>query len=52
MGAEVYNSVSVSSWIKEHFIHNLMPIKPKDKPVEAAQEYMKIDEFGGHGIYI
>ena len=51
MGAEVYNSISVSSWIKEHFIHNLMPIKPKDKPVEAAQEYMKIDEFGGHGIY-
>ncbi|MHB1154418.1 MAG: CoA protein activase [Eubacteriales bacterium] len=51
MGAEVSNSISVGSWIREHFIYNLMPIKPKDKPVEAAQEYMKIDEFGGHGIY-
>jgi predicted nucleotide-binding protein (sugar kinase/HSP70/actin superfamily) len=51
MGVEVTNSMSVSGWIREHFIHALMPIKPKDKSVEAAQEYMHTDDIGGHGIY-
>ncbi len=50
MGADVYNTMSVSMWIKHHFINAILPIHGKDHAVEAAQEYMHIDDVGGHGV--
>lgn len=35
-GVEVYNKLSVGSWIKEDFIKNILPIKSKDTPHEAG----------------
>jgi predicted nucleotide-binding protein (sugar kinase/HSP70/actin superfamily) len=51
MGLEVSNSMSVSAWIREHFLHYLKPIKRKNKALIAAFEYMHTDDIGGHGIY-
>lgn len=51
MGAEVYNYTSVAMWIREHFVHGLMPMKPKNKAVEAGMELIHADDVGGHGIY-
>ena len=51
LGVEVTNTMSVSAWIKEHFLHVIIPIKRRNKVIEAAHEYMKTDDFGGHGIF-
>ena len=51
LGLEVVNTLSPSAWIREHFINTMMPIKPKNKALEAAQQYMRTNDFGGHGIY-
>jgi predicted nucleotide-binding protein (sugar kinase/HSP70/actin superfamily) len=51
MGIEVVSTMSVSGWIRDHFLHNLNPIKRKDKALVAAYEYMHTDDIGGHGIY-
>lgn len=51
MGIYVVNTMSVSAWIRDHFLHYLKPIKRKDKAIVAAQEYMHTDDIGGHGIY-
>ncbi len=51
MGALVYNTMSVSEWILKHFISFLLPVKRPDKAVEAAQEYLRTDDVGGHGVY-
>lgn len=51
MGAQVHNTMSVSEWILKHFVHCVIPLKRRDKVVEAAQPYMHTDDIGGHGIY-
>lgn len=51
MGALALNTMSTSEWIRKHFVKALLPIKPKDKVVQAAQNYMHTDYIGGHGIY-
>lgn len=51
MGALVFNTMSTSEWIRKYFIGALLPIKPKDRAVQAAQNYMHTDYIGGHGIY-
>lgn len=52
MGVEVINTISVSSWIRDHFIGNILPVGRKNKKsIQLAQEYIGIDDFGGHGIY-
>ncbi|MCI1990541.1 MAG: hypothetical protein LKJ59_04295 [Oscillospiraceae bacterium] len=51
MGALAVNTMSTSEWIRRHFISAILPIKPKDKAVRAAQNYMHTDYIGGHGIY-
>lgn len=51
MGVEVHNYLSISQWISEHFVKKLLPIKLKNRPLEAANEYIKTDDIGGHGVY-
>lgn len=51
MGASVENTMSVSEWMRKHFIGAMLPLKPMDKAVAAAQEYMHTRDIGGHGIY-
>ena len=51
MGALVVNSMSTSEWIRKYCVDALLPLKPKDKAVQAAQNYMHTDYIGGHGIY-
>ena len=51
MGAEVHNTMGVSGWIREHFLHTVLPLPRRDKAVDAAQAYARTRDFGGHGIY-
>lgn len=51
MGALAVNTMSVSEWIRKHFVGALLPVRPKDRAVRAAQPYMHTDDIGGHGIY-
>ena len=51
MGAFAVNTMSVSEWMKKHFIRAMLPVKPRDKAVAAAQKYMRAKDIGGHGIY-
>ncbi|HHV29534.1 hypothetical protein [Acetivibrio mesophilus] len=50
MGVEVYNTMGISYWIKEHFIKKLLPFKIKNKNHEAGKEFMNTDDIGGHGL--
>lgn len=50
LGVEVHNKLSISHWIMEHLIKNMMPFKTKNKPHEAGKEFMKTDDIGGHGL--
>jgi predicted nucleotide-binding protein (sugar kinase/HSP70/actin superfamily) len=50
MGVEVYNHLSISEWIREHFILNLIPFKVRIKAQDASREYLNTDDVGGHGI--
>ena len=50
MGVEVCNEISISHWIKEHFIKNLFPFKREDKSHKAGREFMNTDDIGGHGL--
>jgi predicted nucleotide-binding protein (sugar kinase/HSP70/actin superfamily) len=50
MGVEVYNNLSLSHWILDHFIKNNLPFKTKNKNHEAGKEFIKTDDIGGHGI--
>jgi len=50
MGVEVQNSMSVSMWIKNHFINAILPIHREDPAIKAAQPYIHIEDIGGHGV--
>lgn len=50
MGALVFNTMSTGEWIRRHFIRSLLPVKPEEKAVRAAQRYLHTDYIGGHGI--
>ncbi len=50
MGVEVYNNLSVSHWIFDHFIRNIIPFKTKNRSHEAGKECFNTDDIGGHGI--
>ena len=50
MGVEVHNHLSISDWIYEHFILNLIPFRQKNKAHIAAREFINTDDIGGHGI--
>lgn len=51
LGADVKNTMSVSMWIKNHFVDAILPFKTRDRALEAAQPYIRIDDIGGHGVY-
>lgn len=51
MGVEVHTNLNISHWIMEHFIKKMLPFKFKDKALEAAKEFIKTNDIGGHGIY-
>jgi predicted nucleotide-binding protein (sugar kinase/HSP70/actin superfamily) len=51
MGVEVYNNLSVSHWITEYFIKKLIPVRLKNKSLEAGREFIGTDDIGGHGIH-
>lgn len=51
MGVEVHNNLSVSHWISDHFIRMMLPVRFKSKSLEAAKEFIKTDDIGGHGIH-
>ncbi|MDQ2087249.1 hypothetical protein RBH29_12520 [Herbivorax sp. ANBcel31] len=51
MGVEVHNCLSVSGWITEYFIKKMIPLKLKNKSVEAGKEYIKTEDIGGHGMH-
>jgi predicted nucleotide-binding protein (sugar kinase/HSP70/actin superfamily) len=50
MGVEVHNNLAVSTWIRDHFIKNILPGKSKNSSHEAGKEFMKTDDIGGHGL--
>lgn len=50
MGAEAINTMSVSMWIKNHFIDAMLPVHGKDRAIVAAQNYIHTDDVGGHGV--
>lgn len=50
MGVDVYNNLSVSHWIFDHFIRNIIPFKTKNKNHKAGKECFNTDDIGGHGI--
>jgi predicted nucleotide-binding protein (sugar kinase/HSP70/actin superfamily) len=50
MGVEVTNYLGVGMWIREHMVRTLLPFSRKNKAQIAANEYIKTDDFGGHGI--
>lgn len=50
MGIEVHNNLSISEWIHEHFLLNLIPFKVKTKAQIASQELLNTEDIGGHGI--
>lgn len=50
MGADVVNTMSVSMWIKHHFVDAVLPIHGKDHAIEAARPYIRTDDVGGHGV--
>lgn len=51
LGVEVHNSLSISHWITDHFLKKMLPVKMKNKPLEAGKAYIRTDDIGGHGIY-
>ena len=50
LGVEVQNSLSVSHWITEHFVKKMIPLKLKDRSIQAGNEFIKTNDIGGHGI--
>lgn len=50
MGVTVKNFLSPGEWVRERFINNIIPIHPKVKSKEAAQEFMRTETIGGHGL--
>lgn len=50
MGVEVHNHLSISEWIHEHFILNLIPFKVNTRAQIAAREFLKAEDVGGHGV--
>ena len=50
MGVEVFNTLGVGEWIREHMIKKILPFKSKIKPHEAGKEFMNTNDIGGHGL--
>ena len=50
MGVEVYNYLSISEWVHEHFLLNLLPFKRKHKAITTAKEFLNTNDIGGHGM--
>ncbi len=50
MGVQVETRLSISSWIIEHFIKKVLPVKIKNKGHERGKEFFKTDDIGGHGL--
>lgn len=50
LGVEVYNRLTISSWIIEHGLKKLIPLKLKNIAHEAGKEFFKTDDIGGHGL--
>ncbi len=50
MGVEVHNNLSVSHWIFDHFIRNILPLKTKNRNHVAGRECFNTDDIGGHGV--
>ena len=51
LGVEMHNKVSISHWIKEHFIKKVLFVKRKSKALKEGMKYIKTEDIGGHGIY-
>lgn len=50
MGVDVYNTMGISCWVRDHFLGSVLPFLAYDKPKEAARAYSRTDDFGGLGI--
>ena len=48
---EVYNNLSISHWITDHFVKKMLPVRTKNRAHEAGKEFMRTDDVGGHGIH-
>ena len=48
LGVEVHNTIGVSQWVNEHLVKKKLPVKVKNYAVEAAREFLGIDDVGGH----
>lgn len=49
MGVDVYNTLNVSGWVRDHFLGSVLPFLPRRQPKIAAQRYTRTDDFGGLG---
>ncbi|MFT8888772.1 MAG: hypothetical protein ABF904_08140 [Ethanoligenens sp.] len=50
MGVDVYNTLGLSCWVRDHFLGNVFPFLSYNKPKLAARAYARTDDFGGLGI--
>lgn len=50
MGVDVYNTLGVDCWVRDHFIGSVLPFLRHDQPKIAARAYARTDDFGGLGI--
>lgn len=50
MGVDVYNTLGVSFWVREHFLGSVLPFLKHGEPKIAAQVYAHTDDFGGLGM--
>lgn len=51
LGAWVHNHLSISEWVTDRFFRKILPFMPKNKAIKASQEFMNIENVGGHGIH-
>ncbi|MCX7710698.1 MAG: hypothetical protein N2484_12730 [Clostridia bacterium] len=50
LGVEVHNHLTISSWVIDHGIKKVLPLKLKNKAHERGKELFDTDDIGGHGL--
>lgn len=50
LGVDVYNTLGVSVWVREHFFGSVFPFLVHGQPKVAARAYANTDDFGGLGM--
>jgi predicted nucleotide-binding protein (sugar kinase/HSP70/actin superfamily) len=51
LGAEVFNTLGVANWVRDSFLHAVVPFKRTPKAVRSAQAYLRTRDVGGHGVF-